>query len=236
MVVHGDSGVGKSRLSWTAPTPRLLIDAEGGFEWMRTPFRMWDPKGPLPADIGQDETIVIWAKDFADIQLAYQWLQSGQHPFNSVILDSLTEIQKRYIIGKFGANALDQQAWGDVLRDMEQLVLDYKDLKFHPTHPLWAIVFIAGSHEKEGKRRPLLQGQLGLTLPYKVDVLGYLETQLDATGGFCRRLLVQPYGPIDAKDRTDFLTEHYGPVIHDPDIKQMLRVLNQVPQEAPANA
>ncbi len=93
MVVHGDSGVGKTRLSWTAPTPALLLDAEGGYEWMPKPPRMWNPAGPLPENIQPDEIIAVWAQDFNDLTLAYQWLQSGQHPFNSVIIDSITEVQ-----------------------------------------------------------------------------------------------------------------------------------------------
>lgn len=156
------------------------------------------------------------------MQRVYQWLNSGQHHFKSVLLDSLTEIQKRCLDAVSGTNAPTQQDWGTLLRSMEALVRHFRDLTMHPTNPISSVVFITTTKADANQvRRPHLQGQLGLTLPYFVDVLGYLYTVVDEQGQLVRQLIVQPYPGYAAKDRTGKLPA----VVSNPNIERMMEVI-----------
>lgn len=114
-----------------------------------------------------------------------------------------------------------QADWGALLRRMEALVRQFRDLTMHPTKPLEAVVLICMTSEKGARFRPHVQGQLGITLPYFVDVVGYLFVQNDESGGLARRLLVQPAGQYDAKDRTNRL----GQVVENPNVEQMIAAI-----------
>lgn len=219
IVLHGESGVGKTTLADTAPGPRLILDAEGGSRF--TPSRKigWDGLGAPPAYDGTWDTCVVVVRSFTQISTVFQWLNSGQHHFKSVVLDSLTEMQKRVLDDVAGTEQPTTQDWGALLRRMEALVRQFRDLTTHPTNPLEAIVLVCPTSEKSGRYRPHVQGQLGITLPYFVDVVGYLYVQADqATGVLQRRLLVQPSGQFDAKDRTGRL----GNEVVEPTITGML--------------
>lgn len=223
LVIHGESGVGKTWLASTAPGPRLVIDAEGGTTWTPGKKVYWDvTKGtPPPAT---EETCIATVKNFQALGMLLQWLQSGKHPFRSVVVDSLTEVQKRCLDNITGVEAADQRAWGEVLRKMEGLVRAFRDLTIPNGVPtLDTVVFVAGSQVKDGITRPHLQGQLGNTLPYFVDAVGYLYLQQNEDGDIIRKLLLQPVGGFSAKDRTG----KFGTVINNPDVANMLGVLRE---------
>lgn len=237
-LIHGDSGHGKSWLLNTAPTPKLYLDAEGRAEYLADPRDpsgmtpqaqvLWDPRTQLPAEAADPNVVtVVDVQKFEDAQLAYQWLASGQHPWNSVLVDSLTELQQRAMDYITGTRQAEQQDWGQLLRDLEAWVRKLRDLRNHPVKPLWAVVLAAGSQAKNNKQRALLQGQLSLKIAYHVDLVGYLERRLDPTTGVeVRDLHIKPYGPYDAKDNTHVLSAHYGSPIVNPNLSEMLRVLN----------
>jgi hypothetical protein len=220
-VIHAESGVGKSWLGDTAPAPRLILDAEGGSKFTPSqPKVFWDPKaGPPPT--GQ-ETVIVLVRDFQTMQLAYQWLNSGNHDFQSVVLDSVTELQKRCkdaIKALEGAGGFRIQDWGTLLDDMELLVRQFRDLWMHPVKPVPVTVFITTTAmDDKGMYRPHVQGGLKLSLPYFVDVVGYLYAATTDAGTLERRLLVQPAPGFIAKDRTDRL----GFEVVNPSITNML--------------
>lgn len=234
MLVHGDSGVGKSWLGASAPGPRLVLDGEGRGLYYPTPSKVWwDPRNPLPEvdsdgnPITTDTTVIVDIHNFGDWERAYQWLASGNHYFRSVILDSLTELQQRCIDSVAGTSQMQTNQWGDVLREMDSLVRKMRDLRTHPIKPIDALVVIAASHEKNGKQRAMLQGQISLRVPFHFDLVGYLTLQLDGAGQEYRSMLIKPIGLYEAKDNTDLLNKHYGTYITNPNVTEMLDVLNQ---------
>ena len=181
VVVHGESGTGKSWFADTAPAPRLILDAEGGSRFTPSqPKVYWDPMSGAPPR-GQ-ETVVVMTRDFPVMSQVYAWLNSGEHDFQSVVLDSVTEIQKRCIDNVTGTEQMRIQDWGTVLREMEILVRQFRDLWMHPIRPIPVGVFITTTKvDDKGVFRPHVQGQLALSLPYFVDVVGYIYTQSHAT-------------------------------------------------------
>lgn len=238
-VIHAESGVGKSWLVDTLPKPSLVLDAEGGSRFTPSRKILWNPltEAPPEAD-GTWDTCVVIVQQYRVMTQVEQWLASGKHPFVSLGLDSLTEIQKRCLDDIAGTDQPDQQDWGALLRHMEDLVRKMRDLTFHPVKPLDAVAILALTHHRDGRFRPMVKGQLELTLPGFVDLVGYLYPEADETGGLHRRLLIQPVNPqFLVKDRTHVLSKRFGPVLpirnpEDPndqglDFTRMLAYMNE---------
>ena len=162
------------------------------------------------------------------MDMAYRWLASGRHPFRSVVLDSLTEIQKRCKDAISGTDTPTERDWGLLLIKMEHLVRSFRDLAFNPVKPIEAVVILALTMlDKRNRRSPAVQGALGTSLPGYVDVEGFLfvaPATEDAPS--CRKLLINPTEGYAAKDRTHVLTETYGAAVPNPDVEQLLHVLN----------
>jgi len=218
IVVHGESGVGKSYLADTAPAPRLILDVEGGVRFTPSNKYEWDTRVAPPENISGFETAVVQVRDLSAVQQAFQWLNAGQHPFRSVVIDSLTEAQKRAVDQIAGTAQMKTQDWGSLLRKMEQMVRAFRDLTMHPVNPLEAVVYVCGSRTGEdGITRPFLQGQMGTTLPYYVDVVAHLSVLFDDQGVFHNQAAFRPVGGIVAKDRTGRL----GAMMSDPSIPKM---------------
>lgn len=221
ILIHGPAKAGKTTFAETAPRPRLVLDAEGGTRFTPSRKIVWDPTTQHPpADDGTWDTCVIYTRDYVTMQMAYQWLASGQHPFRSVIVDSLSEVQQRCVDMIAGAGRMEQQLWGDLLRQMSDLVRKLRDLIIHPTHPLDCVVLVAMTRiDAKGRQIPLVQGQLKDTLPYYLDITGYFYTETEPTTGVLeRKLLVSPQPSFEAGDRTGRLE----PIIIDPSIERML--------------
>jgi hypothetical protein len=227
-VIHGEPGVGKSTFASTSPGPVLVLDAEGGFRFIRGRKIRWDPTSePVPEE-GDWDYCIVPVLEWATIAKAYEVLRTGKHPFRSVVLDSLTEIQKRLVDDVVGVEQPSQQQWGQILRSMEDFVRKLRDLTFHPTNPMDAVLLLCLTALRDEHFRPLVKGSLTLSLPAFVDVVGYLYIDPQSEGGTGRKLLIQPTGNVEAKDRTGILTETFGPAIPDPTIPKMLKVLEHL--------
>lgn len=222
-LIHGESGVGKTPVGHTTPAPRLILDSENGSRFVRSGRRAkWDPNSEAPPAAGAWETCIVQCRDYATFRNAMSWLHSGKHPFRSVTIDSLTELQKRCKDTLVSADAVaDERTWGKLLTSMEKDVRDLRDLTMHQTTPLQAVVILALTDDKKGKFRPFVQGSLSMSLPGLVDVIGYQYVDTDESGQPVRRMLVQPMGPYVAKDRTAELPSGglsgiHGPVLTGP--------------------
>lgn len=182
LIVHGDSKAGKSTIGNSTPAPRLLIDAEAAHRFLPGRKVRWDPitQAP-PAYDGTWDTCVVIVRNYQQMTRAYEWLNSGQHPFRSVVIDSVTEIQvklKEQITGDPYAAKMNYDSWGAVLAHMEKLLRDFRDLTEHPTHPIEAIVLTAMTHFQDGKWRPFMQGQTAKKIPYFFDLIGYMYVDI----------------------------------------------------------
>lgn len=182
IIVHGDSKAGKTTLGSTTPTPRLLLDAEAAHRFLPGRKISWDPitEAP-PEDDGTWDTAVVVVRSYSSMARAYEWLNSGRHPFKSVVIDSITEIQvklKEQVTGDPVSAKMNYDTWGQVLAHMEDLMRKMRDLTEHPTRPIEAIVITAMTTYQDGKWRPFLQGQAAKKAPYFFDVIGYMYVDL----------------------------------------------------------
>lgn len=219
-LLHGPSKAGKSFLGDSAPGPRLFLDSEGNTRFLRSKKIIWEnPLGPPPEYDGSWDTCLLMVRDYSVLAHAFQWLAAGQHPFRSVVIDSLSEVQQRCIDSIAGTEALKIQEWGELSRKVSSLVRSYRDLLVHPTNPLDSVVFTAMTKQgQDGKFYPFVQGQLATSLPYYVDVIGYLKAEWSAEGEFTNYLLTKPHLSFEAGDRTGIFPQ----VITNPRIDQMI--------------
>ena len=177
-MIHGESKTGKSRLAVSAPEPRLMHDVEGGHKFLPIKVKYWDPVASAPPEYdGSWDTCVVVTTSFDQMLRSYAWLQSGHHPFKSVIVDSISELQVKAIEAIAGREQLQLQTWGELLRTVTGLMRDLRDLTMHPTNPLQAVILTAMTREQNGIRRPYLQGQSAVTAPYLYDITGYLAIE-----------------------------------------------------------
>lgn len=218
-LIHGPSGVGKSWLGDTAPKPLLILDAEGRARYGKYsgPKVFWDPRrDPPPRVDGTWATCIVNVADYMTVDTTRQWLRSGQHDFVSVKIDSLMEVQSRCIDLKVpGTTPLDRDHYSILLRELEKVVRDFRDLPLVPETGVKVVLFITGTNEETN--RPLLVGGIRKQIPYYIDVVGYMFKTAQADGTFVRSLLVDEQPGFTAKDGTDRLKSHYGPVIYLPD-------------------
>lgn len=173
-LIYGESKVGKSTLAATAPYPRLMLDVEGGHRFLPINVVYWDVmRDPPPVADGTWDTCVVMVTEYTQVMQAFKWLQSGQHQFRSLIIDSISELQNHLFKQLAGDEQLKMQQWGEVLRKLGALLRDVRDFTMHPTNPLEAVVLTAmAKQDRDGKYHPYLQGQLAVMAPYFYDILG----------------------------------------------------------------
>lgn len=208
-IVHGGSKAGKSTLLNTSHAPRLLIDAEMAYRFLPGEKVFWDPKTEAPPrHDGTWETCVVVVREYADMAKAYEWLNSGDHDFRSLNIDSISEVQSRCRDKMNSSGQMNQQLWGDLLYEMDKLVRGFRDLTEHEKNPLETVFLSAMTQMKDGKYRPYVQGQLQVKLPYFLDVIGYLyvanvadpnDPTKPATAQ--RQMLVNPHDMFEAGER-----------------------------------
>lgn len=224
MIVYGKSKQGKSFLGDTTPAPRLVLDAEMGSRF--TPSRKidWDPTQyapPEPSDAW--DTAIVPVRDYRTVVKAYEWLNSGKHPFRSVVLDSISEIQQRAVDDIAGTNIMKTQDWGTLLRQVSDLVRKFRDLTTNPVKPLDSVLFIAMTKQRDDHTwYPYVQGSLATVLPYHVDACTYLQVVTLEDGTSVRRLFV---GPIAGYETGERVGGRLGAYIDNPDVTKMLAMV-----------
>jgi hypothetical protein len=239
ILAHGPAGAGKSWLFYTAPGPRLHLDAEGRAEHCPGHKVWWNPADPLPdveeAGITTDTTVVVDVRAMRDLTNAKLWIDSGNHYFKAVGLDSITDGQDRLVEDVRGTGQADLQDWGVIYDRMNDYILAMKDWRRHATNPIDVIYVGAGTENKDNVLQPYVRGQLGKKLPYRFDIVGYLSRQLDPSSqSRYRDMVIDAAGtPYVAKSNIHEVSEHWpsGRIVN-PDLGEILQVINQQPQEA----
>lgn len=236
LLVHGASKAGKTTFSVTSPAPRLLCDVEAASRFLDVERVYWDPAKEAPPEYdGTWDTCIVRTRDWGTIETVYQWLASGKHPFKSFIIDSISELQNRYIEAVAGRKQLTQSQWGDAYRSVGGLVRDIRDLTMHPTKPIECVVMTAMTRQLDGKFSPWCQGQLQSVLPYLMDSVCYLYVDTDSdeltgTTTEVRRILT--------RETPDFLAgERVGGawprIITNPKITDMIDMIFGPPEPPP---
>lgn len=239
MLIHAASKEGKSTLTSTVPFPALIMDAEGSWKFIDevgfksgVPLRKkkWDPMSePVPRYDGTWDVCLVHVADWGVMQRIYQHLTQVEHDFVSLVLDSITEVQRRCKKNVRSTGAMQIQEWGALLDAMDGMIRGYRDLTLLSSNSIRCVVFISETIMKDGTWRPNMQGQIRDNMPYWVDICGWLFTELtpDQQGniiGKQKKLLIGAglYPQYLAGERVQ---GRLPDIITDPNIAAMLRAV-----------
>ncbi len=202
-VIFGASGVGKTVLSATAPTP-LILNAEKGLLSLKAEnlSRIFGAGHPYVAD---HHTASV--QSIEQIREVYNWLaaKGDQGYFKTIILDSGSEIAEVVLSAAKNKVKDPRQAYGQLQEDMISLLKLFRDL---PDRHV--VVLAKEEFVKDGngvfKKMPSMPGnKLGNALPYLFDEVFHLSVMVAQDGKRHRILQTQPSMDCDAKDRSGCL-------------------------------
>ena len=212
VLIYGRAGVGKTTLARTAPAP-LLLSAEAGVLSLR------DTNIPM-----------VQISSVAELSEAYTWITTNPDAkaFQTVILDSITEIAEQ-VLANAKTQVKDQrQAYGELIEKMNMLVRHYRDL------PGKNVVMLAKqeSHLDEVSKMtmfgPAMPGsKMSQQLPYLFDEVFRLGVGKTPAGQEYRFLQTQPDLQYEAKDRSGVLD-----AIEPPDLTHVFNKILTTPRKA----
>lgn len=218
ILVYADSGLGKTLLTATLPAP-LLISAESGLLSLSRANieRVFGVNTPgICYDIP-----VMAITTLEDLDAAYNWVATSPDAkqFQTIALDSLTEIAE-VVLNKAKRSVKDpRQAYGDLLEKMQTVIRNFRDLPGRNVYMSAKMEAYKDEFSGSTKYGPMMPGsKLGPQLPYFFDEVFQLAINTDlASGQKYRYLRTQPDLQYNAKDRSGALqaqeVPHLGYVI-----------------------
>jgi len=228
ILLYSDAGIGKTTAAALSPKP-LIINCEGGTMSLNK-FKSFHKD--LDIKVVKPESI----KDLQDI---FWYLKSGKHDRETVILDSLTEIQTMSMDevlvdpkrdAKFDKDTPMLQDYGKNTNRMKKLVRTFRDL---PMNVVFTCLAGEDKDENDGsvKILPELMPKLCNSVMGYVDVVGYMFTAGGKDDKTLRKILTQPKGKYKAKDRSGKL----GMGMENPTLFEMLNKITDGAIEIPEN-
>lgn len=202
-LIYGESGSGKTRLAGSAddvPAMRrvLFIDVEGGTLTLRDTY----------PDV---ETVRV--KSWVELQRVYDKLYEGNHDYTTLVIDSLTEVQKMSMDGVMrklieeheerDADVPGIREWNINLEQTRKFVRAFRDL---PVNTIFTALVQADKNTRTGaiKRKPSLSGKVKDEVAGFLDIVVYLYTkEIDQEN--VRMLLCTQTEDTVAKDRSNAL-------------------------------
>lgn len=211
--VYGDNGTGKTRFAGTFPKP-IVLALDPGFTVLRQLPGAEDihvVRVPDPNRVGVATLRQVW--DY------YQWLLKGEHDRQTVVLDSITELQKVILEAvmakprqRANPTVPETDDYVEVNAKLKTLIRYFRDLPMH--------VVFTGHHKILKKKddivgiRPDLSEKLSTELGGACDVVMHttVHEKHDAEGGQTLVAYVGqtvPINGVQAKDRSDNLRTPY---------------------------
>jgi hypothetical protein len=224
VLLYGRNGQGKTRIACTAPKPLVLDMNEKGTKSVR--------KYP-----GVE---VLHCKKWTDVIFAYWMLREGDHPYESVVLDTLTGMQGLCIkqILKEGEDrdptkdpkVMNQREWGKLAELMKEQMLNFRNLPMHVVFTAQQrIIDDPDTEAREivpdlspGGRGPATACVEIIGHVYQKEVRGIDKKRKREVSKWETRLLVGPHDEYTTKDRTGSL----GRVMRNPTIPNMIEASN----------
>lgn len=175
ILVHGPAGAGKTSFAATGPKPIILFDAERASKFIQLRKVRWDPMREAPPVYdGSWDMCVIKIRNWETAQKGLEYLKTGNHPFKTAVVDSISEIQIKAMENVNGRNQMQTQHWGKLLQYMGSFLRDLRDLMEEEDSPLKVMVLISTSKDYNGTFKPYLQGSIASQVPYLFDLTAYL--------------------------------------------------------------
>lgn len=235
ILVYGAPGCGKTNVASTAPKPILNLDVENSSRFLMHIRKIeWNPlEDAPPVYDGTWDMCVVPVNSWAVAQKAYDYLRSGFHPFRSVMVDSISEIQVKAMEAVNGRSKMQTQHWGELLQKMGGLLRDLRDLAGKSNSTLEMVILISTAREIEDSNspsgsiwKPYLQGSIAQQVPYLFDIVAYMYSVPEAdkdTGEIIERryLFTGKHPNYESKNRV----RDFPPVLADPDLSVMMDMI-----------
>lgn len=186
LLVYGQAGAGKTSLIPTLPNP-VILSAEGGL-----------------LSIADTNLPFVEINDLADLREAYQWLTKSKEAegFESVALDSISEIAEVVLNAEKKATKDPRQAYGAMQEQMADIIRGFRDL---PGKHVYMSAKLEKTQDEMGRvlYAPSMPGnKTGQSLPYFFDEVLALRVEKDSEGNTRRALMCDSDGLWLAKDRS----------------------------------
>jgi hypothetical protein len=186
VLVYGASGAGKTTLLPTLPSP-IVLSAEAGLLSIRG--------SDLP---------YIEIKSMDDLQDAYVWLRDSEEAaqYQSVGIDSLSEIAEVVLSAEKKKAADPRQAYGAMQDKVGDLVRAFRDL---PGKHVYMSAKVERAQDEQGRLlyAPAMPGnKTGQALPYWFDEVFALRCETGDDGKVVRMIQTDTDGIWAAKDRS----------------------------------
>jgi phage nucleotide-binding protein len=186
LLVYGQAGAGKTSLIPTLPKP-VILSAEGGL-----------------LSIADTNLPFIEITSMAELQEAYKWLTSSAEAgeFQSVALDSISEIAEVVLNAEKKINKDPRAAYGAMQEQMADVIRAFRDL---PGKHVYMSAKLEKTQDEMGRvlYAPSMPGnKTGQSLPYFFDEVLALRVEKDAEGFTRRALMTDGDGLWLAKDRS----------------------------------
>lgn len=185
ILCYGQSGAGKTTLIPTLPSP-IVLSAEGGL------LSIKDSNLPY---------ITIATMD--DLREAYAFLRDSEEAksFQSVAIDSISEIAEVVLNAEKKASKDPRAAYGNMQEQMSDLVRAFRDL---PGRHVYMSAKLEKATDELGRvmYAPSMPGQkMGQAMPFFFDFVFALRVERDTDGNFMRAIMVESDGLWQAKQR-----------------------------------
>jgi len=207
LLVYGQAGAGKTSLIPTLPKP-VILSAEGGL-----------------LSIADTNLPFIEITSMAELQEAYKWLTSSAEAgeFQSVALDSISEIAEVVLNAEKKINKDPRAAYGAMQEQMADVIRAFRDL---PGKHVYISAKLEKTQDEMGRvlYAPSMPGnKTGQSLPYFFDEVLALRVEKDAEGFTRRALMTDGDGLWLAKDRSGKLE-----VWEDADLGEIIKKIGGV--------
>jgi phage nucleotide-binding protein len=184
-LVYGQAGSGKTTLIPTLPSP-VVLSAESGL-----------------LSISGADVPFIEIKTMDDLREAYGWLVGSEEAknFQSVALDSVSEIAEVVLVDAKKKSKDPRQAYGELADTMTELIRAFRDL---PGKHVYFSAKLEKSTDEMGRimYAPSMPGQkLGQGLPYFFDLVMALRIERTPESETYRTLMTDSDGLWTAKAR-----------------------------------
>lgn len=193
-LVYGMAGAGKTTLSASMPAP-IIISAEGGLLSIKD--------AGLP---------YIEVSSMDSLMEAFEYVAgSDGNCFQSVVLDSISEIGEVVLNHEKSINKDGRAAYGEMATQMTNIIRAFRDL---PGKNVLMTAKAEKSQDETGRilYSPSMPGsKVGQALPYFFDLVIALRVERDGDGVTQRALLCHPDGLWSAKDRSGKLDQWEAP-------------------------
>jgi len=195
LLVYGQAGAGKTSLVPSLPDP-IVLSAEGGL------LSIQDANLPY-----------IEITSMNDLREAWEWLSSSDEAkqYQSVALDSISEIAEVVLSGEKKATKDPRAAYGAMQEQMADIIRAFRDL---PGRHVYMSAKLEKTQDEMGRvlYAPSMPGnKTGQALPYFFDEVLALRVEKDADGATQRALMCDSDGLWLAKDRSGKLDAWEAP-------------------------